>query len=396
MNRRRILLAASAPAGGLAEHTFYQARALARLGVQVEVLTCPSFLPGRPLPFACARELPDPPAAHGSRLARRLRLVWHLLRLRFGIFWRVLRDRPYLVLWDSYAEYLAPLWVWPHWFAARGMGITYAANLHDPVRDYQVGPAWWHKLSVRLAYLPFKFVLVHQKLAQPGVVPRGIEVVEVPVGVYDLPETPVSREAMRSRWQVTPRQKVFLAFGYLRDGKNLDLAIRAVKAVPDAVLVIAGAVPSAKDKPFSFYRELAAREGVGERVVFHEGFASDEALAGYFAGTDFVLLTYSATFHSQSGVLNLAAKARKPVLASAAPSPLLESVGRFQLGVIVPPDSSEAIAAGMQSLLHAAPAPRWDDYEAVASWEANALGILRAARLAPAAPAAPVVPAPAG
>ena len=389
MSRSRILLAASAPAGGLAEHSFYQARALARLGVEVEVLTCPAFLTGRPLPFACQRELPDPPPAEGSRVTRRLRRFWQLLRLRWAIFWQVLRRKPDLVLWDSYAEYLAPLWVWPHLFAARVLGVTYAANLHDPVRNYHVGPAWWHRLSVRLAYLPFKFVLVHQKLADPGVVPRGVGVFEVPVGVYDLPETGLSRAEMRATWDVKEAQRVFLAFGYLRDGKNLDLAIRALKSAPGAVLVIAGAVPSAKDKPFSFYRDLAAQEGVADRVIFHEGFASDEALAGYFAGTDFVLLTYSSSFHSQSGVLNLAAKARKPVLASAAPSPLLDSVERFQLGVVVPPDAVDAIASGMRELLKSPPAPRWDDYEAVASWEANAAGILRAAELFPDAQAGP-------
>lgn len=379
----RILIAAVAPAGGLAEHAFYQARALTKLGASVEVLTCPAFLAGKSLPFNCRRELPNPPLAAGSRLARRLKFAAYLLSVRLRIAKQVACARPDLVLWDSYAEYLSPLWVWPHTLLARVLGITYAANLHDPVRDYRVGPVWWHALSVRLAYLPFKFVLVHGKLADPSPVPQGVGVFQVPVGVYDLPDPTVSREATRVRWGVKSPQKVFLAFGYLRDGKNLDLAICALKFVPDAFLVIAGAVPAAKDKPFSFYRELADREGVAGRVAFHEGFVADDALGNYFAGADFVLLTYSASFHSQSGVLNMAAKARKPVLASASSSPLLESVQRFQLGVTVEPDSVAAIAEGMGALLRTAPAPRWDDYEAVAAWEANALGILRAAGFAP-------------
>lgn len=319
--------------------------------------------------------------AKGSRLGSRLKFAAYLLNVRLRIAKQVASTRPDLVLWDSYSEYLSPLWVWPHALLAKVLGVTYAANLHDPIRNYCVGPVWWHACSVRLAYLPFKFVLVHAKLAEPSPVPQDIGVVQVPVGVYDLPEPTVSRETARTRWGVKADQKVFLAFGYLRDGKNLDLAIQALKAVPEAFLVIAGAVPAVKDKPFSFYRELAAKEGVADRVAFHEGFIADDTLGDFFVGADFVLLTYSASFHSQSGVLNLAAKARKPALASASPSPLLESVQRFQLGVVVEPDSMTAIAEGMKALLCAAPAPRWGDYEAVAAWEANALGILRAAEL---------------
>ena len=146
-------------------------------------------------------------------------------------------------------------------------------------------------------------------------------------------------------------------------------------------MVVAGSVASAKDKPFAFYRELADELGVLERCHFAEGFISDDELGTYFTGTDFVLLTYAATFHSQSGVLNIAARARKPVLASASPSPLVESVRKFKLGVVVKPDSPEAVVAGMQQLMASPLSPHWEDYEATASWAANAQGVLQAAGL---------------
>ena len=157
--------------------------------------------------------------------------------------------------------------------------------------------------------------------------------------------------------------------------------MKALAQVPEAFLVVAGSVASTKDKPFADYRELAAQLGVLERCHFAEGFVADVELGKYFAGTDFVLLTYAATFHSQSGVLNLAARARKPVLASASPSPLIESVMKFQLGISVEPDSPAAVVTGMHRLLAAPPSPRWDDYEASASWAANAQGVLQAAGL---------------
>jgi glycosyltransferase involved in cell wall biosynthesis len=373
-----VFIFSPATVGGVAEHTCYQGRALKSSGVAVLGLVSDGFLAGRPLAFETLPVLLPPPSGAPG--------IWRKLKLAFQIvanFWilagQVWQRRPSLVLLDSYVEYLAPFWIWPHWFLARFCGIQYAANLHDPVRDHQVGPAWWHGWSVRLAYLPLKFVLVHDALPEPSPVPSGTAVVEVPVGLYELGETPTDAESLRRAWGVKPGQKVFLAFGFVRDNKNLDLAVRALAEVPDAFLVIAGSVASSHDRPFSFYHALASESGVSERCHFSEGFVDDEQLGALFAGTDYVLLTYSASFHSQSGVLSIAARARKPVLASAGPGPLLESVREFSLGLTVEPDSLAAIVLGMQELLASPPLPRWDDYEEAASWSVNAKRILEAA-----------------
>jgi glycosyltransferase involved in cell wall biosynthesis len=376
-----ILLFSPSVSGGIAEHTFYQARALEKAGAKVTCLIAPSFLDGRPTGFETITCLSNPPVPGGSRLVKKMKMVWRLTTDRFVLAWQIWKRRPDLVLLDSYVEYFAPLWVWPHWLLARACRIRYTANLHDPVRNFAVGPAWWHKLSVRLAYLPLDFVLVHDKLPEPSPVPAHVRVVQVPHGLYEISGSPVSAKKIRQSWGVKEEQKVFLAFGYVRDGKNLDLAVRALAQVPEAFLVVAGSVASTKDKPFADYRELAAQLGVLERCHFAEGFVADVELGKYFAGTDFVLLTYAATFHSQSGVLNIAARARKPVLASASPSPLIESVRKFQLGITVEPDSPAAVVAGMQRLLAAPLSPKWEEYEAAASWSANAQGVLQAAGL---------------
>jgi len=376
-----ILLFSPAVSGGLAEHTLYQATALTKAGARVTCMVAPSFLAGRATGLETLICLSDPPRVGRSPLLRKFKLLARTIATRWLLAWHVWTRRPDLVLLDSYVEYLAPLWVWPHWALARWCRIRYAANLHDPVRNYQIGPAWWHRLSVRLAYLPLDFVLVHDKLPEPSPVPKRIGVVQVPVGVYEISGPPVSAEEIRRNWGVKEGQTVFLAFGYVRDGKNLDLAVRALAEVPEAFLVVAGSVASGKDKSFAEYRDLATKLGVLERCEFVEGFVADEKLGQYFSGTDIVLLTYASTFHSQSGVLNIAARARKPVLASAAPSPLIESVRRFELGICVEPDSATAVVAGMRRMLESPPLPRWGEYEESASWAANARGVMLAAGL---------------
>jgi glycosyltransferase involved in cell wall biosynthesis len=376
-----ILVFSPSTSGGLAEYVYCQSKALGKSGAEVICLVAPSFLDGRQVEFARIICLGDPPGKNGSRLANQLKMTWQMFANQYVLAWQIWKRRPDLVLLDSYVEYLSPFWIWPHWILARVCRICYAANLHDPVRSYAIGPVWWHKLSVRLAYLPLDFVLVHEQLPESSPVPIGIRVVQVPHGLYEISGSTPEPEPVRREWGVRAGQKVFLAFGFVRDGKNLDLAIRALAHVPEAFLVVAGSVASAKDKPFTFYRELATKLGVSDRCRFFEGFVADHELGKYFAGTDFVLLTYASSFHSQSGVLNLAARARKPVLASASPSAMIQSVKNFALGIAVAPDSLAVVVEGMRGLLDAPPQPRWQDYEMVAAWEANAHGILQAAVL---------------
>lgn len=375
----KVLIYSPSSAGGLAEHTYYQANALKKAGATVTCLVSSSFLAGRKTDFETITCLPDPVEGPPG-LTKKLRMAWRIISSRYILAWQIIKRRPDLVLLDSYVEYLAPLWIDPHILLSRVFGVSYAANLHDPVRSYVVGPKWWHRLSVWLAYQPLDFVLVHDKLPSPSPVPSRVRVVEVPVGIYDVSSPLTNREGMRLSWGVKDDQMLFLSFGYVRDGKNLDLAIRAIREVPEAFLIVAGSVASNNDKPYDYYRILADELGVSDRCRFFEGFVSDEALGGYFAAADFVLLTYSSSFHSQSGVLNIAAKARKPVLASASPSPLMESVRQFELGVAITPDSLQDVVYGMKNLIQKPPQPRWEQYEESASWNVNAQKILEAAK----------------
>jgi glycosyltransferase involved in cell wall biosynthesis len=372
--RLSVLIFCPSAVGGIAEHNHYQAKALQQLGVNVVVLCDPGYLDRRAVDYHVERCLKEDGAAlPGSRLLRRVVKSWRLIYNQWRFAWEVFRRRPSLALAASYAEYLSPFWVWPHLLLAGGRNQLYAANLHDPVRDYQVGPAWWHHLSVWLAYLPLRFGLVHQRMPSPSPIPARIEVIEAPVGVYELTESRDDPLEIRNRWRVPPGKKVFLAFGFIRDNKNLDLVIRAMVDHPDAFLVVMGRAQSVKDRPQAFYLKLAEELGVSERTRFFDEFVPDEKLAGIFAAADFIVLTYSVSFLSQSGVLSVAARARRPVLASAGPSPMQDSVKKFSLGAFVEPDSVSALAEGIGVLLRGATAkPQWDDYEAYASWKVNA------------------------
>ena len=396
-DRVRVLIYCPTSQGGIAEHANYQARALERwaaassqcgVGSVGEVfLLCGSeFLDGRELGykkteifnfqfsfFGCL------PGRFGKLLDRSLQILVDQWRLAS----EVMRRRPDFVLISSYSEYLSPLWIWPHWILARLFGVTYVANLHDPVRDFQVGPRWWHELSVKMAYWPISIGIVHQRLPEPTPVPAYVKVVEAPVGVYDLQESPENPVEIRAGWGIPDSGVVFLAFGYIRDNKNLDLVIRALAEFPQAHLIVMGKAQSQKDKPVEFYRKLADELDMSGRVKFFATFVPDEKLASYFAAADVVVLTYDKSFHSQSGVLNVAARARRPVLASAGESPLKDCVQKFRLGVFVEPDDMRALKEGIKKISScqwraSSGEPDWQGYEAFASWDVNVAKILDA------------------
>jgi len=383
--------------GGIAEHANYQARALQRwaaasshcgVGSVCEVfLLCGSdFLDGREV--GCKKtEIFNFQFSFFGCLAGRLgKLLDRSLQIlvdQWRLASEVMRRRPDFVLISSYSEYLSPLWIWPHWILARLFGVIYIANLHDPVRDFQVGPRWWHELSVKMAYWPISIGIVHQRLPEPTPVPAYVKVVEAPVGVYDLQESPENPAEIRAGWGIPDSGVVFLAFGYIRDNKNLDLVIRALAEFPQAHLIVMGKAQSQKDKPVEFYRKLADELDMSGRVKFFATFVPDEKLASYFAAADVVVLTYDKSFHSQSGVLNVAARARRPVLASAGESPLKDCVQKFRLGVFVEPDDMRALKEGIKKISScqwraSSGEPDWQGYETFASWDVNVAKILDA------------------
>jgi glycosyltransferase involved in cell wall biosynthesis len=334
-------------------------------------------------------------------------------------------------------------------------GVLIGTIAHDPVRDFVVGPLWWHRWSVRLGYSFVRHVFVHDDTTVDfgGRKPSEIRIHQIPHGPYEVAEPKIGRVEMRRRLgfsldlttedtegteveagpcldkpscasdsgslasgladspvseslnrsaigpaslldtsnslPATPASPdvVFLAFGQIRDGKNLDLFLRAMPRLPENVkLLVAGKGDSGSSRPAAYYQKLAEELGVADRCRWDIRRIPDEEVGDIFAACDVVLVTYSAKFRSASGVLNATVSARKPVLASSGPGPLKTVVEKYHLGELVKPDDAEEILRGASKLvpssatdepatrhsLLATPPPAWDRYECENSWKENA------------------------
>lgn len=382
--------------GGIVKYAWHQADELARLGCSVTVL-CDK----RSEVEAASRArslfglVPDSPKGKSrSRLVRLFSLVRQLLTNQAVLFRVICDRRPDAVLLSSYGEYLSPIWVWLQLAASKLIGVTFVAVLHDPVRNFVVGPSWWHKMSVQMAYWPLAAVFVHQKPPLEAEIPSKVRVFEVPHGLFPVGKPTRSREDLRRGWGIPEEGVVFLSFGFIRDSKNLDLLIRALPDNPNAYLVVAGRVQSESvNKPVAFYEQFARDLGVSQRLRFIVEFIPDEVIVGYFQAADVLALTYSTSFRSQSGVLNTAAHVDKPLLASCGPGPLRDCVEKFGLGEFVAPDDAQAVSAGMARLINfvnasrrceplPAQSPRmdWAGYRDYASWDRNARIVMECVR----------------
>ena len=374
-----ILLHCPGSHGAIADQVHKQATALHELGIRILVVCSQNYLRTRAADYPTLACMNEGATQEGGLFSRKVAKAKQTIRNQWIFAWQVFSRKPAIVLTASHTETQSPLWIWPHIVLSRFSRVVYAMNLHFSTRDHTLGPKWWTSLSSRLAFSPFRIAIAHKRLASATHLPRYIHTVEVPLGPESTPPIHEKPKNIRAAWKVPRGKKVFLAFGTIRNHKNIDLAIRALIDNPEVHLVVIGSVSSHKDKPLKYYQMLADDLGLSKRVYISDEFVGEEKRLSYFKAADYILLTYAGSFHSQTATLTTAVNARRRILASSGASPMEDLVRQYGLGVYVEPDSSDAVADGMATLLHGKlPDPDWEGSEAHATWETNVTRLLQA------------------
>jgi glycosyltransferase involved in cell wall biosynthesis len=166
----------------------------------------------------------------------------------------------------------------------------------------------------------------------------------VPCGVDTAVFTP--------RGQVAPRtdRKRLLVVGRIVERKGHADAVRALRAVPDAELVVVGGPPAADldvDPEVRRLRALAVRAGVADRVVF-TGSVSRADVPAWVRSADVVL---AVPWYEPFGITPLEAMAcGRPVVATAVGG-LVDTVADGVTGDLVPPRDPERLAQALTALL---------------------------------------------
>jgi glycosyltransferase involved in cell wall biosynthesis len=358
--------------GGLADYAHEQANALTESGVDVVMLTTANYLARKDCRYQIQPVLGEVSNGGQSKFKRKISWAKCLLK-NFRTLGEEIRNHNFeTVLLGSYSEYLAPVWSGQFRSLARA-DVKFGAVVHDPVRDYRVGPGWWHRLSIADAYSFLREAFVHEEIQLDTV--RSMPMLRttvIPHGPFRFPEPTESREQMRRKISIPDDAFALLSFGHIRDGKNLDLVIRSLSDLPSAYLIVAGKEQSSSQKPLGYYQDLARTLGVFQRCRWIHGHIPQDEIGNLFLGSDLILLTYSKKFRSASGVLNTAIRYRKPCVASSGGGNLQSVVEKYNLGWFVAPDDTAVLKAGIEKAMREKIQPRWEVYESENSWERNA------------------------
>lgn len=365
--------------GGLTEYAVHQARAL----TAIEGLELIWQAPENVVAPEGARLLPALPTPNISPGRPRWKRAWDfitwILTTNHALDRAISETRPDVVFLPEWSEYLSPLWAWRfrRW---RRRGVRFGGLIHDPIRNFERGGRFWHRLSLRHAYSFLDVAFVHESVELGTAGATVPPTVVVPHGPYPVPDGDTSRTELRQALGVPKEARVLLSFGHIRDGKCLDAVLQAMGACPETHLIVAGREQSAGQRPASYYQALAKELGVADRCHWFVGYIPNDEVWRYFRAADWLLLLYSRDFHSMSGVLNVNVQFRLPVIASAGGGPLLRSVADYRLGQVL----DEATPENLTKALAASPmeAPRWEDYLRDHSWETNAQRVVNALRSA--------------
>jgi glycosyltransferase involved in cell wall biosynthesis len=196
----------------------------------------------------------------------------------------------------------------------------------------------------------------------------------VPHGPYDSGRPTAERQDLRRRFGWPQDKQVALFFGNIRDDKNLDVMLRALQPhCRDVHLVVAGRAAGGPHQPVAVYRALASQLGIERSVTFDTRYIDDADIPNLFEACDWAALPYSRAFTSQSGVLNVAASYRRPVLLSDTPT-FAETLAQARIGVLAAPDDVPALARGIGEMLaavHDGHAFEFDAYLRLFGWDTN-------------------------
>lgn len=167
------------------------------------------------------------------------------------------------------------------------------------------------------------------------------------------PSAPTSespRDAARRELRVRGSDTMLLFFGQLRADKGPDLLLEALtqlRRLPGWSAYFAG-------EPGMFgAADFVARvrsAGLEDKIAGTISYVSDELMATCFSAADIVVLPYRSTFLGTSGVLQTSAATHRPVVATDV-GDVGQAVRDYGLGIVVEPDSAEALARGLASAI---------------------------------------------
>jgi len=168
----------------------------------------------------------------------------------------------------------------------------------------------------------------------------GIEkpIAQTPHPLYDNFGKCIPRPEALNTLALDPTWNYLLFFGFIREYKGLDLAIKALASQKLKGLKIKLIVAGEFYKDEAYYRSLVQELGLADRVLFYDHFIPDSTVPVYFSAADLVVQPYKSA--TQSGVTQIAYHFEKPILVTNVGG-LPELVPHLRAGYVCKQDAEE-------------------------------------------------------
>lgn len=272
-----------------------------------------------------------------------------------------------LVLFNDFEQLSAPLWT--PFFRIFLSKHRYSIFLHDPDRDQYLSNPRYASFSMRVLMKMMNLALYHDQLPEKHYYKNSLtKYLSVPHGVYTLPSS--DKSLLQQILKFKGSGFLFSILGNIRKEKNYKLAIRALKELSQAKLIVAGS-PANTSIDLQHFKREAEELGVKEKIFWHIKYLDEAELAAVITASDCILMNYAATFASQSGIINMIAPFKKRIIVSETQSSLTKTVKQFNLGTIIKADNEQALISGMeQTMINCdIDGSGWKEFIQYASWE---------------------------
>jgi glycosyltransferase involved in cell wall biosynthesis len=287
-----------------------------------------------------------PPLIHRSSFQNPLRwgssrIIHYIKRERAFLRWIEENEAYRDIHFQEYTPWLAPR----HFrlLKARGKRLFFTVhNIYPHIYLPGVPKTLFHSWN-RAAWRLCDALFVHteglQELLSAFLGTAHPPIFVVPHGVWSSPANPAVGDERVQRGHL-------LFFGQIRSYKGIHVLLRAMEKLTDCTLTVAGA-----PKELDYQRRIQTQVAQlpSNQVELIERFVEEDEMARLFERSSLLILPYTS-FASQSGVLQDALTFGLPVVATDVGA-LGESVRRWGIGTVVPPNDDAALAGAIRETL---------------------------------------------
>ena len=256
---------------------------------------------------------------------------------------RLKKEKADLVIFDWWHPFFAPC----HFSISRLIKKVYKNKILFITENYishEGSPV--DKLLTKIGLLnASSFLTLSEKVEKElseSVTTQQVFRAELPI--YDCYEND-GMENNKEQFGFSPDSKLLLFFGYIRKYKGLDILLKAMPALIRYDEEIRLLVVGESYDDIAVYTSLIKELGIEKQVKLINTFVPNEEVSKYYLPADLVILPYRSA--TQSGILNVAYGFGKPVLVTDVGG-LAAFVDEEKTGLVVQPESPEAIVAGVQ------------------------------------------------